>query len=66
MRFSKEALEDQNIKQLVAKVFSAKLETPVILQYELIGNFKPQEEEGIIKEALNTFNGKVVSRWHKE
>lgn len=64
--FQKEALEDQNIKQLVAKVFSAKLETPVSLQYELIGNFKPQEEEGIIKEALNTFNGKVVSRWHKE
>ena len=64
--FQKEALEDQNIKQLVAKVFSAKLETPVSLRYELIGNFKPQEEEGIIKEALNTFNGKVVSRWHKE
>lgn len=64
--FQKEALEDQNIKQLVAKVFSAKLETPVSLHYELIGNFKPQEEEGIIKEALNTFNGKVVSRWHKE
>ena len=64
--FQKEALEDQNIKQLVAKVFSAKLETPVSLHYELIGNFKPQEEEGIIKEALNTFNGKIVSRWHKE
>ena len=64
--FQKEALEDQNIKQLVAKVFSAKLETPVSLHYELIGNFKPQEEEGIVKEALNTFNGKVVSRWHKE
>lgn len=64
--FQKEALEDQSIKQLVAKAFSAKLETPVSLHYELIGNFKPQEEEGIIKEALNTFNGKVVSRWHKE
>lgn len=64
--FQKEALEDPNIKQLVAKVFLAKLETPISLHYELIGDFKPQEEEGIIKEALNTFNGKVVSRWHKE
>lgn len=64
--FQKEALEDQSIKQLVAKIFSAKLETPVSLHYELIGDFKPQEEEGIIKEALNTFKGKVVSRWHKE
>ncbi len=64
--FQKEALEDKNIKVLVAKVFSAKLETPVSVHYELIGDFKPREEEGIIKEALNTFNGKVVSRWHKE
>ena len=64
--FQKEALEEKSTKVLVAKVFSAKLETPVSLHYELIGNLKPQEEEGIIKEALNTFNGKVVSRWHKE
>ena len=64
--FQKGALEDQSTKQLVAKIFSAKLETPVSLHYELIGDFKPQEEESIIKEALNTFNGKVVSRWHKE
>ncbi|OGX29976.1 MAG: DNA polymerase III, subunit gamma and tau [Omnitrophica WOR_2 bacterium RIFCSPHIGHO2_01_FULL_52_10] len=64
--FQKEALEDQSTKQLVAKVFSAKLETPVSLRYELIGDFKPREEEGIIKEALDTFKGKVVSRWHKE
>ncbi len=64
--FQKEALEDQGTKQLIAKIFSAKLETPVSLHYELIGDFKPQEEEGIIREALNTFNGKVVSRWHKE
>ena len=64
--FQKGALEDQSTKQLVAKIFLAKLETPVSLHYELIGDFKPQEEESIIKEALNTFNGKVVSRWHKE
>ncbi len=64
--FQKEALEDQGTKQLVTKIFSAKLETPVSLHYELIGDFKPPEEEGLIKEALNTFNGKVVSRWHKE
>ena len=64
--FQKGALEDQSTKQLVAKIFSAKLETPVSLHYELIGDFKPQEEEGIIKEALDTFKGKVVSRWHKE
>ena len=64
--FQKGALEDQSTKQLVAKIFSAKLETPVSIHYELIGDFKPQEEEGIIKEALDTFKGKVVSRWHKE
>ena len=64
--FQKEALEEKATKELVAKVFSARLGAPISLQYELIGNFKPQEEEGIIKEALSTFNGKVISRWHKE
>ncbi|HBO97480.1 MAG TPA: DNA polymerase III subunit gamma/tau [Candidatus Omnitrophica bacterium] len=64
--FQKGALEDQNTKQLVAKIFSAKLEAPVSLHYELIGDFKPQEEESAVKDVLNTFQGKVVSRWHKE
>ena len=64
--FQKEALEGPANREIVAKVFTEKLGAPVVLQYEISGNFKPQEEEGAIKDVLNTFQGKVVSRWHKE
>ncbi|MBI5415870.1 MAG: DNA polymerase III subunit gamma/tau [Candidatus Omnitrophica bacterium] len=64
--FQKEALEGSANREIVAKVFTEKLGAPVVLQYEISGTFKPQEEEGAIKDVLNTFQGKVVSRWHKE
>ncbi|MBI5150940.1 MAG: DNA polymerase III subunit gamma/tau [Candidatus Omnitrophica bacterium] len=64
--FQKEALEGTSNREIVAKVFSERLGTSISIAYEMSGNFKPQEEESAIKDVLNTFQGKVVSRWHKE
>lgn len=63
--FHKEALEDNSNRQLIAKIFSEKLGVLVSLCFEILDDFKPQEEEGVVQHALNTFNGKIISRWHK-
>jgi hypothetical protein len=65
-KFQKESLEDEKIVQLVEHVFSDKLNSPVIVRYKIIEDCEPQEEAENIKEALDTFSGKVVNRWHQD
>jgi len=66
--FQKEALEDSHNVEFVERIFSDKLKTPVIVRYAIVedGDSISREEAENIKEALETFKGKVVSRWHDE
>jgi DNA polymerase-3 subunit gamma/tau len=65
-RFQKEALEDSPNVQLVERVFSVVLKTTVIVRYTVVEEFAPQEESEIVQDALKTFEGKVISRWHED
>jgi DNA polymerase-3 subunit gamma/tau len=67
--FYKESLEDKETIKLVEEVFQAHLETPVLIKYKIVnGQAVPPHEEGspIVQSALQTFQGKIVSKWHNE
>lgn len=66
--FHKETLESSMNKRLVESVFREKLKAPVELIFQLMGEGQeaaPQEDE-VVQEAMDAFQGKVVSRWHND
>ena len=63
--FHKESLEHKDNLRLVEKVFSEKLKTKMIIEFKIVENYKPQDDEPLVQRALETFKGKVVSKWHK-
>jgi len=64
--FQKETLEDKNNIQLVERIFFERFKKHIHVQYKILDDYKPKEEEQLIKDALDTFKGKVVSRWYNE
>ena len=64
--FQKEALEDANNRRIVEKIFAEKLGVAVAVHYAILDDCGTKDEEEIVKNALQTFKGKVVSRWHNE
>lgn len=65
-KFHKESLENQTNVKLIETVFSQKLHQPTKLSFLIVKDAKPLDEEQNVKSALDTFQGKVVSRWHNE
>jgi DNA polymerase-3 subunit gamma/tau len=63
--FQKEALEDTKNIELVERVFSDTLKAKVFVRYALVEEREPPEEAKNVKDAIETFEGKVVSRWHE-
>ena len=37
----------------------------IIIRYAIVEERQPQEEAKNIKDAVDTFGGKIVSRWHE-
>jgi len=64
--FHKESLEHKDNLRLVEKIFSEKLKTRMNIEFKIVENYKPQDDEPLVQRALETFKGKVVSKWHKE
>ena len=64
--FHKESLEHRDNLKLVEKIFSEKLKTRMMIEFKIVENYKPQDDEPLVQRALETFKGKVVSKWHKE
>ncbi len=67
--FHKETLERKDAVLLVERLFSEKLRTKIILEYKIMGDAKTEEaanHEPHIQNALETFKGKIVSKWHNE
>jgi len=71
--FHKETLDTKDAKLLVDGIFSEKLRSKVVVEYCLIdaaaGGEKAVTDHGhepLIKSALETFKGKIVSKWHNE
>jgi len=63
--FQKEALEHKEHLQLMERIFSRELKQKVVITLKIIENYKPEDEEPIVKSALQTFKGKVVNKWHQ-
>ncbi|HPN56802.1 MAG TPA: DNA polymerase III subunit gamma/tau [Candidatus Omnitrophota bacterium] len=68
--FHKETLEHQDNKQIVENIFAEKLRAKIVLEYVMIEQLDTNahivQDEPMIRNALDTFQGKVVSKWHNE
>ena len=65
-KFQKESLESADNKKLIEKAFMGKLNQPITIQFVMMAEEASHEEEENVKAVLDTFQGKVVSRWHNE
>ncbi|MCB9771358.1 MAG: DNA polymerase III subunit gamma/tau [Candidatus Omnitrophica bacterium] len=67
--FHKETLDSKDAKILVDRIFSEKLRAKIFVEYKLVEDIKTAEKqshEPQIQNALETFKGKIVSKWHNE
>jgi hypothetical protein len=67
--FHKEAIEDQDNKAIVERVFSEKLKVRLLVEYRMIKDISPGakvEEESFVQAALETFKGTIVNKWNKD
>ncbi len=62
--FQKESLEEKNALRLIERIFAEKLATAVRVELKIVENYQPAEEEPLVKQALETFKGKVINKWH--
>ncbi|MCB9757924.1 MAG: DNA polymerase III subunit gamma/tau [Candidatus Omnitrophica bacterium] len=68
-QFHKETLDGKDAKLLVDRIFSEKLRCQIVVEYKILDGAKtaaPQAHEPVIQKALDTFKGKIVSKWHNE
>jgi DNA polymerase-3 subunit gamma/tau len=68
-QFHKETLDGKDAKLLVDRIFSDKLRTQIVVEYKILDGAKTaatQAHEPVIQKALDTFRGKIVSKWHNE
>jgi DNA polymerase-3 subunit gamma/tau len=71
LHFHKETLERNEYILLVEKVFSEKLKAKILIEYKIVGENAPaaitaENHEPLVQTALETFKGKIVSKWHNE
>jgi len=67
LKFYKETLEDSENISFVERIFGSRLKTKVIVAYKIIQDYSPkhhEEDEPVVKKTLETFRGKIVSKWH--
>jgi len=67
--FYVETLEDSDNILLVEKILSLKLKIPIVVRYKMVEgqeHKKLEEEEPLVKKTLETFEGKIVDKWHVE
>ncbi len=64
--FQKESLEESANTRAIERIFSEKLKTKILLEFRCSDQHKPitDQNDPVIKSALETFNGKVVNQWH--
>ncbi len=68
-QFHKETLDGKDAKLLVDRIFSDKLRSQIVVEYKIFDEVKSsatQVHEPVIQKALDTFKGKIVSKWHNE
>lgn len=69
LEFHKETLAEEANVRLVEDIFSEKLKTQILIAYKIMDDIMPprhEEEEPHVKAVLNTFKGKIISKWHKD
>jgi len=67
--FHKESLESKENIQIVEEIFTERLKTQIYIKYALLDedqSMPKKNEDPVVKSALDTFDGKVISRWHED
>ncbi len=64
--FQKESLESNESVRIVERILGDKLKAVLRVEYKITEELAPNDNEPFIKTALDTFNGKVIHKWHKE
>jgi len=67
--FHKESLENKEYSDIVENVFSERLKRPVRILYAVVDELEgghPVEDEPAVQNVIETFGGKIVSKWHNE
>ncbi len=68
--FQKESLDHNENVTLIDRIFSEKLGLPVHVKFSMLDGAGARQDreadEPIVKQALEAFKGKIVSKWHHE
>ena len=64
--FQKETLQNQANVKIVEGVLKETLKTLIVLNYVDLDEPQDKDEEPAVKNILETFKGKIISRWHNE
>lgn len=67
-KFQKESFDNSANAKVVEKIISDLVKRPIGVQFKITDASvaTPKEEEGVVKQMLDTFGGTVVNRWHTE
>lgn len=63
-KFHKEALERKENRAIIENTFREMLNTEIKVDFKVTDDKKVNEEEPVIKSALDAFKGKVINQWH--
>lgn len=64
--FHKEALDDKQHRELIESVFEEQLKHKIKIDFCIVDQQSPKDEEPFVKTTLKTFQGKVMQRWHQD
>lgn len=64
--FHKEVLEEKQNIVLIRDIIEEKINAKIELVFKIIDDQEPMENTPLVEDALNKFQGKVVSQWHRE
>jgi len=51
---------------LIRDIIEEKINAKIELVFKIIDDQEPMENTPLVEDALNKFQGKVVSQWHRE
>ena len=61
--FARDSLNTKENLKFVEDILSEKLNAPIGINFKIIENVNPAQEEPVVRSALEMFGGKVVKEW---
>lgn len=65
-QFHKDTLESEEYRKQIEQIFSEQLKEKILIEYKIVDGITPhhEEDEPLVKSALETFQGRIVNKWH--